>query len=248
MNVIRFITPLDIVDILIVSLVFYRAFLLIRQTRAAQLLKGLGLLIIVSFAAQSLKLGTMSWILTRFWTIGIIGIVVLFQPEIRRALSQLGQKRGWRLNLTHDDTLIDRLTKGVMSLSLNRLGAIIVIERENSLAHYIESGIRMGADLTPELLPTIFTPTTPLHDGAIIIREGRIVAARCILPLTDRPEIDLGTRHRSALGLSEQTDALIIIVSEETGKVSVAINGGMAKDLTIERLKEMLALYLPSPR
>lgn len=238
---------LNIIDLLIVAFVFYQLFVLIRGTRAVQILKGLSVLIIVSFVSRWLGLVTMDWVLERFWTIGLVAVVVLFQPELRRALAQMGRERSWKGFLKKEKHLIDELIKGVRFLSLDKIGAIIVIERNIGLKGYLETGVKIDSDISSELLGTIFMPTTPLHDGAVIIRNGRIAAAGCILPLTHEPDIDssFGTRHRSAIGLSEETDAVVIVVSEETGKISMAISGGMATNLSMERLTEMLTLYLP---
>lgn len=238
---------LNIIDVLVVAFVFYLLFKLIRGTRTVQILKGLALLIIASFLAQWFRLGTLSWILERFWTIGLVAVVVLFQPELRRALAQIGQERSWKGLLKREERLIDELVRGITLLSLEKTGAIIAIERNIRLRSYIESGIKIDSLVSSEILNTIFRPTTPLHDGAVIIKGGRIAAAGCILPLTHQIDLDptFGTRHRSAIGLSEETDAVVIVVSEETGKVSMAINGGMATNLSMERLTEMLTLYLP---
>jgi diadenylate cyclase len=186
----------------------------------------------------------MSWVLTKFWILGVVLFVVLFQPEIRRVFFQTTERKKMGKGFFDEDILFDELIKGVNALSVNKFGALIVVERNTDLTPYIERGTKIEGDLSASLLVTIFTPTTPLHDGAVIIRDGRVVAAKCILPLSEWGD-DLGTRHRSALGLSEHTDALIIVVSEETGEISIAINGGMARNLPIERLSEMLSLYLP---
>lgn len=238
---------LNIIDVLIVAFVFYQLFMLIKGTRAIQILKGLAVLIIASFISQWFNLATMGWILERFWTIGLVAVVVLFQPELRRALAQMSQERSWKGFLKKEERLIDELVKGIRILSLEKIGAIIVIERNIRLKSYLETGIKIGSEVSSELLNTIFMPATPLHDGAVIIKDGRIAAAGCILPLTHEADLDpsFGTRHRSAIGLSEETDAVVIVVSEETGKVSMAINGGMATNLSMEKLIEMLALYLP---
>jgi diadenylate cyclase len=234
---------IDILDIIIVAFLFYRVFLLIRGTRAAQMFIGLFLLIIVSFVARWLNMNALNWILSSLKTVWIIAFVILFQPELRRALSLLGQNRilGYFIKVEESST-VSEIVKACHQLTQNGLGAIIAIEQDVGLRNYIETGTPIDGHVTAELLVTIFTPPSPLHDGAIIIEKNRIIAAGCILPLSQNPRLakSLGTRHRAGLGLSEETDALVIIASEETRTISLAHGGKLKRKLDINTLRNDL--------
>jgi diadenylate cyclase len=219
---------------------------LIKGTRAVQVLKGIGVLILVYFVSKAAGLDTINWILEHFWTIGLVAFVIVFQPELRRALAHMGQNRIWmRFLRREEEEFIEEIVRGTKMLSSDRLGALIAIERNVGLKTYIQTGVKIEARLSAELINTIFSPKSLLHDGAIIIRENRIVAASCLFPLTENSSLSVkfGTRHRAALGLSEETDAVVIVVSEETGKISVAMSGKIAEDLDEGMLREILTLY-----
>ncbi|MEW6097485.1 MAG: diadenylate cyclase CdaA [bacterium] len=236
---------LDIIEVLLITCIFYWLFILIRGTRAVQGLKVLAFLIIASFAAHLLQLYTIDWILNSLWTILPLAFVILFQPELRRLIGEIDKNYILRKFFKQESKLIPEIVKTVMVLSSEHLGALIVLKQDISLKNYIETGIRIDAEVSYELLRTIFTSNSPLHDGAVIIQGDRIVAASCVLPLTQNPDviIPLGTRHRAALGLSEETDALVLVVSEETGNISIALDGKIRGHFDEESLTQMLTLY-----
>jgi len=242
-NPFHFNLTIDILDIIIVAYLFYRLFLLIRGTRAAQMFIGLFLLIIVSFIARWLNLNALNWILSSLKTVWVIAFVIIFQPELRRALSLLGQNRilGYFIKVEETST-VSEIVKACHQLTQNGLGAIIAIEQDVGLRNYIETGTPVDAHITAELLVTIFTPPSPLHDGAVIIVKNRIIAAGCILPLSQNPRLakSLGTRHRAGLGLSEETDSVVIIASEETRTISLAVGGKLKRKLDINTLRNDL--------
>lgn len=238
---------MDLLDIAIVAVVCYKTMQLIQGTRAVQLLKGLIVLIVSTKLSEWFGLYTINWILRNAMTVGVIALLIVFQPELRRALEQLGRGRFFStptLGLEEEELnlLIDHTAKTVEELSKDKIGALIVIERQTGLNEYIETGIKIDGVLTTELLMNIFVPNTPLHDGAVIIRDNKIMAAGCYLPLTENPNLskELGTRHRAALGITEQSDAVAIIVSEETGVISVAKEGKLSRYLDVKTLKNML--------
>jgi len=234
---------IDILDIIIVAFLFYRLFLLVKGTRATQMFIGLFLLIILSFVVQWLNLNALNWILSSLKTVWVIAFVILFQPELRRALTQLGQNRilGFFIKVEESGT-VSEIVKSCHQLTQKGLGAIIVIEQDVGLRNYIETGTPLDAKVTSELLVTLFTPPSPLHDGAVIIEKSRVLAAGCILPLSQNPRLakSLGTRHRAGLGLSEESDAIVIIVSEETSSISLAIGGKLKRKLDINTLRNDL--------
>ncbi len=219
----------DIVDILLVSFIIYRVMLLIRGTRAVQMLAGIALIIIIYFISGKLDLLTLHWLLKNFLSSILIVIIIVFQADIRRALIQMGrapfQKTG---DVAHQD--IEEIVRAATYMAKRRIGALMVIERETGLRDYIESGQRVDSKLRHELLVAIFLPSSPMHDGGVIIHKGRIHSAGCLLPLSRNTRIDkrYGTRHRAALGLSEETDAVVIVVSEETQEISLVRQGRIA--------------------
>jgi diadenylate cyclase len=238
------------IEILILWYIVYMFLVFIRGTRTVQVLKGLFILIITFFLTGILDLKVINWILTRIFTIAVIAFVVIFQPELRRGLARLGQSSFFG-TFSKESKVIDEAVKSVITLSRKKIGAIIALEREMGLRTYIESGVSIGSRVKAELINTIFMPNTPLHDGGIIIREDRIQAAGCLFPLTENPNVSktLGTRHRAALGLSEETDAVVIVVSEETGAISLAVDGRLTRNLDEETLKKTLdKLYVPEKR
>jgi len=238
-----------IVDIAIVAFVIYQLLLLIQKTRAEQVLKGLIILFFIYFISKWVHLNTISWALENTIDFGIIATIIVFQPELRRALEQIGRGKFFqKVMLIRDERernyseIINDIVKAVENMSKSRTGALIVIERETGINDIIETGVKIDAELTRELLENIFVPNTPLHDGAVVIRGERIAAAGCFLPLTENPNLSkqLGTRHRAALGISENSDALAIIVSEETGVVSSASGGKLTRYLDSKGLQEIL--------
>jgi len=241
----------DAVDILLVSAILYWVFLLLRGTRAVQMLLGLLLLAGISLAAHRLELFSLSWILENFWSAWVLVLIILFQPELRRALTQLGHSRLFRgflgASLEEQSHVVKDVVKAAESLAAKRIGALIVIERATGLRHYTELGVPLDALISADLLNSLFLPYSPLHDGAAFIQGDRVVAAGCFLPLSRRvdPGRKLGTRHRAALGVSEETDAVVVVVSEETGRISLAVAGHLEtpvdRDALLRRLSELLA-------
>lgn len=241
-----FITPgfRDIVEILIVAFLIYRLLLFLAGTKALQILLGLIFLVLVYFAAVLLRLDLITELLLFLFTYGAFAAIVIFQPELRQALARMGGVRAIRLfTHTNDHAVADEIAEAVSRLARNGTGAIIAVEGEVPLNDYIESGTEMQAGATADLLATIFTPYSPLHDGAVIVRGSQILAAGSVLPLTQFPVTDksLGTRHRAALGLSEETDAIVIVVSEETSKISIASRGLLRRGVTDAQVREALS-------
>lgn len=234
------------VDIALVWYVFYKLIMLIRGTKAIQLLKGIVVVLSVRIISMLFDLPTLQWLTYQAILWGFLAIIILFQPELRRALEQLG--RGGLFSRTSktseyslDQTVAD-IVESCNYMAKRRIGALITIERETGIGEYSETGIQIGGKLSHQLLTNIFTPNTPLHDGAVIIQEDRIVAAACYLPLSESRFIskELGTRHRAAMGISEVTDALTIVVSEETGAISSTKNGELRRDMDLESLRDFL--------
>lgn len=231
----------DIIDILIVSYLVYRLILLIRGTRAVQLLRGILLLILAWAISTWLNLYTLKWLMNQVFTFGVVTVLIIFQPELRRALEQLGRGKLFQRSSDEEKDITERINKVLKTvnyLSSRKIGALIVFERSTGLNEFIESGIKMESKLSSELLTNIFIPNTPLHDGAVIVRGEQIMAAGCYLPLSENPFIskELGTRHRAAIGISEVSDAIAIVVSEETGQISLALNGQVVRDVKEESL------------
>ena len=238
----------DICDILIVSYLIYRIILLIRGTRAMQMLAGIAVLIVVYFGARELEFLTLYWLLGTFLSSIFLIIIIIFQRDIRRALTQVGQQTPFVKS--HEDTIhaLEEIVVATQRLSLKKIGALIVIERDTGLKDYVESALTIDAQVSKELLLSIFHTESPLHDGGVVIRRGRILTAGCVLPLTKNPYISkrLGTRHRAAIGLSEETDAIIIVVSEETRQISLVQHGAITTDLDASSLRSRLdALFVP---
>ncbi len=237
-----------IIDITIVVFIAVKFFQFVKGTRALQLLKGILLLIAATMISSLLNLRVLNFILTSFMTYGVILLIVMFQPELRRALEQLGSNKINKFFGIEQDIAtkvkenIYKITIAAMELSNTKTGALIVIERDIKLKDIIDTGVLIGAEISPQLLVNIFQPNTPLHDGAVIISESKIMAAACMLPLAGDKNISkkLGTRHRSAIGISKESDSIVIVVSEETGKISVAKNGTLIADVKEEALKQIL--------
>jgi diadenylate cyclase len=234
----------DTVDIALVYYLFYRVLLIIKGTRAFQMLMGLGLIVVVLVTSQWLKFYTLDWLIHSFWSQIVLAIVILFQPEIRRTLAQVGQRRFFRaLSPVEGSKFIEETVKAAVSMANKRIGALMVLERETDLTTIVEMGTELEAKVTKELLTSIFLPYSPIHDGAAIIRNGRIVAAGCFLPLTLSSNLSksLGTRHRAAVGLTEETDAVVVVVSEETGEISVVMSGAIEPNVDAPRLRQVIS-------
>ncbi|AIQ20700.1 diadenylate cyclase CdaA [Paenibacillus sp. FSL L8-0470] len=231
----------DIIDILIVSYIIYKVLNMVRGTRAVQLLKGILVLVIIWALSTLLDLYTLKWLMNQIYTFGIFAIFIIFQPELRRGLEQLGRGKFFGRTSENDEEvskLIGEVIKAMNYLSQRKIGALIVFERATGLNEFTESGIPMRSVVSSELLINIFIPNTPLHDGALIMQDGQIAAAACYLPLSENPFIskELGTRHRAAIGISEVADSVSVVVSEETGQISLAINGQIVRDIKEESL------------
>lgn len=224
----------DIVDILIVSYIIYRVILLIRGTRAVQMLVGIIVITVIYFISSQLDLLALHWLLRTFLSSILLIVIIVFQRDIRRALTQMG-KTPFKNIQDMEARELEEIISAAVYMARRRIGALIIIERENGLRDYIESGFPIDANLLQELLVAIFFPMSPMHDGGVIIQDGRIHSAGCLLPLSRNPDIAkrYGTRHRAALGLSEETDAVIIVVSEETQEISI-VQGGRITPLTDE--------------
>jgi diadenylate cyclase len=234
----------DLLDIILISIILYRLLLMIKGTKAAHMLVGLGVLLLASIFSRHFEFYTLDWLIQSFWTHIVIAIIVLFQPEIRRALAQMGETTPFLPTLTSAEELksLEEIVRATVALSNRKIGALIAIERETSLKDFVEIGTPLDAKVSKEVLVSIFHPTSPIHDGAVVIKGNRIVAAGCFLPITTSPEISksFGTRHRAGLGLSEETDAVVIIVSEETGSISMAINRRLETHFDMGTLRDTL--------
>ncbi len=236
----------DIVDILLVAVLLYKLYMMIKDTRALTLLKGLIVLLVATLVSKWLGLNVINWLLQKSMTVVLVALPIVFQPELRRALEQLGRGRLFGksafLNEEEAQSLLDETVKAVAVLAKNKIGALLVFEREMRLNDFVETGIKVDGIVSAEFLTNIFIPNSPLHDGAVIVRGNRVTAAGCILPLTDDNTLgkELGTRHRAAIGISEQTDAIIVVVSEETGIISVAEGGRLTRYVEAGKLKDFL--------
>jgi len=234
----------DLLDILILSSLFYWLFRFIRGTRAAQMFVGLVIILVASFLAGTLQLNGLNWLISSLKTVWVLAFLILFQPELRKALTSLGGGRMFRsFTRTTESFTLRELVRAVESLSDKGTGALIVIERNVGLRNIVETGTPLDAKVTAELLVTIFTPPSPLHDGAVVISGSQLVAAGCILPLSQNPRLAyaLGTRHRAALGITEETDAIAVVVSEETAQISIAEGGRLVPNLDEGTLRSTLA-------
>jgi diadenylate cyclase len=233
----------DFVDIILMSIIFYRLLLIIKGTKAVQMLIGLGVLLFASIVSRYVELYTVDWMIQSFWAQIVIAIIILFQPEIRRALAQMGEAH-FLQTLTSAEELrsLEEIVRASVALSNRKIGALIVVERDTSLKDFVEIGTQLDAKVSKELLLSIFHPTSPIHDGAVVIKGNRVVAAGCFLPITLSSDISraLGTRHRAGVGLTEETDAVGIIISEETGSISLAMNGKLESPFDMTTLRSVL--------
>jgi len=241
---------IDIIDILIVAVIIYELLLLTRHTRGSALLKGLFLLLVIMVVSNLLGLKSLNWLLLAILQNGALVLVILFQPELRKALERMGRSKlltkSNRRNVDEErDTVISEIVQTVVDLSRRRVGALLVFERQTGLEDVIETGTRLNAEVSAPLLENVFEPNTPLHDGAAVIRDDQVIAAACILPLAEASGVsrELGTRHRAAVGISENTDAAVVVVSEETGIVSMARDGALKRPLSTDELKAFLNDY-----
>ena len=237
----------DVIDVLVMSYVIYKLIIVLKETRAAQLLKGLLIILIFSRISFALNLYTINWVISNIFTAGLVLIIVVFQPELRRIFEKLGRSNRFFVSLTKmdsqgDQTKTDEIINAVASLSRQKIGALIVIANKVGLADIVETGTLLNANISSELLINIFFPNSPLHDGAVIIKDDSIVAAGSFLPLSTNMSIskELGTRHRAALGMSEKSDAFIIVVSEETGIISTVYNATISRHIDTETLRSTL--------
>lgn len=237
----------DVFDILIVAIIIYELLLLTRHTRGSALLKGLFLLLVIAVLSNLLGLVSVNWLLTAILQNGAIVLVILFQPELRKALERMGRSKVINKGKKRDpddeqEVIISEIIQTINDLSRRRVGALIVFEQKTGLQDIIETGTKLDADISAPLLENIFEPNTPLHDGAVVIRDNQIMAAACILPLAEASGVsrELGTRHRAGVGISENTDAIVLIVSEETGIASMAKDGQLTRPLTNDMLRDIL--------
>nr|WP_072514620.1 diadenylate cyclase CdaA [Ndongobacter massiliensis] len=237
----------DLIDILVISFMIYYLILLVKETRAEQLIKGFFAILVLAQFSEWFHLYTLNWIISNLLTVGLILIIIVFQPELRRAFERLGRSQGWITSLVraHDAETANRseeIVRAVGSLARQKIGALIVLEGSIGLSDIVETGTEIGGLVSSELLINIFIPNTPLHDGAVIVKEDQIRAAGCFLPLTENSGLsrDLGTRHRAALGISERSDALVVVVSEETGLVSTCQNGEISRRIDEPTLRSLL--------
>jgi len=236
-----------ILEILFIWVLLYYLIRFFQGTRAMQLLMGLLILAIIFNVARFLQLNTINWVLTKLFAVGVVAVLIIFQPELRRALARIGQNTFWSALLKRGGT-IDEVVQACEHLSRNKIGGIVAVEREVGLRNYIESGIVLDARVSAELLITLFSPNTPSHDGGVIIVGDRIAACGSLFPLSQNMALarSLGTRHRAAIGLTEETDSVCVLVSEETGAISVAVYGKLTRDLDPEGLRRVLqSLFKP---
>jgi diadenylate cyclase len=247
----------DVLDVLLVAALIYRVLTLFRGTRAVQIAVGLGVLGVVTMAARALELTSVGWLLDHFWSFWVVVLIVVFQPELRRALAWVGQGPVLKRLLGDSSErarVVDEVGRALETLAARRIGALVVLERSTGLRQYAELGVALDALVSGDLLASIFLPYSPLHDGAVFIQGGRVVAAGCFLPLSRNPQLGrtLGTRHRAALGITEETDAIAVVASEETGRLSLAVAGRIETapdaDTLRQRLEELMGVGTAAAR
>lgn len=248
MNIITLLKP--ILEISLLAVFFYYLLLFIRGTSIIPVLKVLVLLFVGFFLAQKLQLHTINWVLTKLFAILVVALIIVFQPELRRALVHLGEVPFFAFSTISKQSVIDEITDAVLGLSRKKIGGLIVIEREIGLNNFIETGVKIDSIVSRELITTIFMPATILHDGAVIIQKDRIAGAACTLPLSQNPTLEktMGTRHQAAIGITEETDAMVLVVSEETGTVSLAYRGKLSRGLDESAVKRILTNIYSEPK
>ncbi len=233
-----------ILEILILWIVFYRILVFFEGTRAFQVLKGMSYLILAFLISQILHLEVLKWLMENLFGISVIALLIIFQQELRQGLARLGQQHLFTMDLAESDlvAIIEEIANAVYKLSSQQIGGLMAIERETKLNPYIESGVPMDAKVSSELIQSIFSPQSPLHDGGIILRHDRIIAASCLFPLSENQNLNkiVGTRHRAALGMTEQTDSVVVMVSEESGEISIALDGKFIPVVNRDRLVNIL--------
>lgn len=239
----------DVLDIAIVAFVIYKGIKLVRETRAVQLIKGIIILLLAMQISGWMSLNSINFLLVNTVQVGMVALLVVFQPELRRALEKVGRSSIGKIinsSSSENDTTIENVVTAIGAMQSTKTGALIVFEREIKLADVAKTGIAINSDVSPELIINIFVPNTPLHDGAVIIGDNKIKAAACFLTLTQDNTLsqELGTRHRAAIGITEVADCVVAVVSEETGRISIAVNGKIDRNITMDRLKEILKSYL----
>ena len=251
MEILKLLRWQDFLDILLVALILYRVLLIIKGTKAAQMLIGLGVLFIALLFSEYLGLYTIDWIIQSLWAQIVLALIILFQPEIRKTLAQMGEARFFSTFTSAEELRsIEEIVKASVALANRKMGALIVIEKETNLNDFIEMGSQLDAKVSRELLLSIFHPTSPIHDGAVIIRGNRVIAAGCFLPLILSSNISktLGTRHRAGIGLTEETDAVVIIISEETGSISTSFKSKLHKNMDMGTLRDFLTEHFMTPK
>lgn len=254
-NITRNISIADIVDIAIVTYIFYKIYTFIKDTRAEQVLKGILILLIATKVSDIFNLHTLYWMLENTLTVGLLAVLIIFQPELRSGLEHIGRtnfnfigKNNYNISEEILNKNIEEIVESMYSLSRQKIGALIIMEKDTKIGEIIKTGTIIDAEISRQLLINIFIPNTPLHDGAVVIREGKLKAAACFLPLTESKDLskDLGTRHRAAIGISEVSDCLSLVVSEETGSISIAKAGKLYRNISKERLTNILRSNLKS--
>jgi len=243
MKILSLIRWQDVLDILIVTVVIYRGLLIIKGTKAVQMLIGIGVLFLALLFSKYLGHYTIDWIIQSLWAQIVLALIILFQPEIRKTLAQMGETRFLPSFASAEELRsLEEIVRGSVALANRKVGALIVLEKETNLKDFIEMGTQLDAKVTRELLLSIFHPTSPIHDGAIIIRGNRVIAAGCFLPLTLSADISkaFGTRHRAGIGLTEETDAVVLIISEETGSITTAVGNKIEKNVDMGSLRDFL--------
>ncbi|MBN2159664.1 MAG: diadenylate cyclase CdaA [Spirochaetes bacterium] len=236
----------NVIDIVLVAFIFYLVYRFLTNTRAIQLLKGVMVIIVVAILSKFLRLDTLDWLITNIASSVVIAVIILFQPELRRLITQFGQRNWIGSEAGKEPFPLDELVNALVSMSEENVGSLIVIERNTGLRSYAESGVMVNGDISEEFIRTIFYPLTPLHDGAIVVQGGRISAAACYLPLSDSKQLKKqhGARHRAALGIAEETDALVLLTSEETGSIAIMVNGKFFPRVRVQDLKNMILFFM----
>lgn len=250
MNLLQNMRWQDGIDILVITVLFYRLFVLLKGTRAFQLVKGLLLLALLASAVKFLALDTLSWLLSRVLSLTLLALPIVFQPELRKILEEIGRANLWRGRRAHQkaEVLVEETVRALSYLKAHKIGALVVLQRGTGLRDFWRTAVTLNAEITQELLISIFWVNNPLHDGAVILSTERIIAAGCYLPLTEDADLSrwLGTRHRAAIGVTEVSDAISLVVSEERGEISMALGGKISRDLKEERLRKLLLNYFTS--